>query len=101
VLKKKTCAENPEEFLILSCCLQHFQHNSGKAMHQNGTTIKYKILTKHCNDPACLQHETITCANGAYMTSWQNICLKELADIPYKISPQISLLVQSSETWLN
>ncbi len=62
VLKKNeynTCAENPEEFLILSCCLQHFQDNSGKPMYQNCTTIKYKILTKHCNDPACLQCDTM------------------------------------------
>lgn len=56
-MEKQTCAENSEDFFILCCCLQNFQYNSWEAMHQNGTTIKYKILTKQRNGPACLKQE--------------------------------------------
>jgi len=63
--ERKTCAEDPKAFLIMSSQFKDFKDNSGKPVNQNGTTIKYKILTKHSNNLASLkkQNKQITASD--------------------------------------
>lgn len=55
--ERKTCTEDPKALLIMCSQFKDFKDNSGKPVNQNGTTIKYKILTKHSNNLASLQKQ--------------------------------------------
>jgi hypothetical protein len=52
---------------------KNFKDNSGKTMNQNGTTIKYKILTKHCNNFASLQKQNRQITNSGTIRSKKEI----------------------------
>lgn len=54
---KYTSAEDSKKFFVSGGQLQDFQYNSGEAMDQNSTAIKYKILTKHGYNFPCLRNK--------------------------------------------
>ena len=55
--KKKTCAEDAKELVILRGEFENLKHDSGESVNENRAAVEYKILTEHCNDLASLRSE--------------------------------------------
>lgn len=96
-LKMKTCAKHSKKLLVLCGSLQNFQNNSRETVDQNCTTIKYEVLTKHCNNSPSLQRQ-----KKVYNFNMKKILKRPpqralISLLPYKISLQTFLHVQSNE----
>lgn len=79
-------------------------------MDQDGTAVKDKILTNHCDNSACLQNqnqvksfELDECFIGCNVNESTELdaFTQELTDLPYRISLQTSPLFPSGETLLS